>query len=570
MTIQQYASFEAGPAELNATSKLVRAWESKNAKNAAKFGGISLMALSLAACGGSDDTAAVVDGGTAADDATTEDTAATTTTLSTLQAQAATLLTTIAASDVAVEAATITAGSSAAVLAFNDATLAPTTAAAATTSFDALAAAVQNEIDPATSAGNGLEASNGIGLYATTTFETLATMLANDTAVTQAQITALATADASLTAAFAFEAASDSANLVTANVAANAGVALDAVSTPAAAGLAAIGTALGTNVATTILVPDAVAATAAENLAGATAFAGTLQAAMLANDAAYATAFAALTAANATLVTDAILADVQTQIGNADLTQDVNTGLIIAVADAEVTLDASAGAVTVAIGALDPTAAQIINALDGAGANVLVTAVVAAANDQALDAALMAAYEGLLASIDVIAAADASSQVAAIEAANVATVSLGADNIDIDGGVATTGNDVFVFNEANGNMTVGTAATAAAPENVLFGAGDDAVIIAGEYTFVTISTAAEFAALGTTAVGDAATTELFVYQNAATGDTVLSFEENSFDGSTTTGTAMTTLTLTDITWTGVDVNVVDGNTILTEAAAVIA
>ena len=555
---------------MNATSKLVKAWESKNAKNAAKFGGISLMALSLAACGGSDDTAAVVDGGTAADDATTEDTAATTTTLSTLQAQAATLLTTIAASDVAVEAATITAGSSAAVLAFNDATLAPTTAAAATTSFDALAAAVQNEIDPATSAGNGLEASNGIGLYATTTFETLATMLANDTAVTQAQITALATADASLTAAFAFEAASDSANLVTANVAANAGVALDAVSTPAAAGLAAIGTALGTNVATTILVPDAVAATAAENLAGATAFAGTLQAAMLANDAAYATAFAALTAANATLVTDAILADVQTQIGNADLTQDVNTGLIIAVADAEVTLDASAGAVTVAIGALDPTAAQIINALDGAGANVLVTAVVAAANDQALDAALMAAYEGLLASIDVIAAADASSQVAAIEAANVATVSLGADNIDIDGGVATTGNDVFVFNEANGNMTVGTAATAAAPENVLFGAGDDAVIIAGEYTFVTISTAAEFAALGTTAVGDAATTELFVYQNAATGDTVLSFEENSFDGSTTTGTAMTTLTLTDITWTGVDVNVVDGNTILTEAAAVIA
>jgi len=553
---------------MNATSKLVRAWESKNAKNAAKFGGISLMALSLAACGGSDDTAAVVDGGTAADDATTEDTAATTTTLSTLQAQAATLLTTIAASDVAVEAATITAGSSAAVLAFNDATLAPTTAAAATTSFDALAAAVQNEIDPATSAGNGLEASNGIGLYATTTFETLATMLANDTAVTQAQITALATADASLTAAFAFEAASDSANLVTANVAANAGVALDAVSTPAASGLAAIGTALGTNVATTILVPDAVAATAAENLAGATAFAGTLQAAMLANDAAYATAFAALTAANATLVTDAILADVQTQIGNADLTQDVNTGLIIAVADAEVTLDASAGAVTVAIGALDPTAAQIINALDGAGANVLVTAVVAAANDQALDAALMAAYEGLLASIDVIAAADASSQVAAIEAANVATVSLGADNIDIDGGVATTGNDVFVFNEANGNMTVGTAATAAAPENVLFGAGDDAVIIAGEYTFVTISTAAEFAALGTTAVGDAATTELFVYQNAATGDTVLSFEDNAFDGSTTTGTAMTTLTLTDITWTGVDVNVVDGNTILSEAAVI--
>ena len=38
---------------MNATSKLVKAWESKNAKNAAKAGGISMMALSLAACGGS-------------------------------------------------------------------------------------------------------------------------------------------------------------------------------------------------------------------------------------------------------------------------------------------------------------------------------------------------------------------------------------------------------------------------------------------------------------------------------------------------------------------------------------
>ena len=57
MTIQQHASFDSSAAELNATSKLVKAWESKNAKNAAKAGGISLMALSLAACGGSDDVA---------------------------------------------------------------------------------------------------------------------------------------------------------------------------------------------------------------------------------------------------------------------------------------------------------------------------------------------------------------------------------------------------------------------------------------------------------------------------------------------------------------------------------
>jgi len=56
MTIQQHASFDSSAAELNATSKLVKAWESKNAKNAAKAGGISLMALSLAACGGSSST----------------------------------------------------------------------------------------------------------------------------------------------------------------------------------------------------------------------------------------------------------------------------------------------------------------------------------------------------------------------------------------------------------------------------------------------------------------------------------------------------------------------------------
>jgi hypothetical protein len=291
---------------------------------------------------------------------------------------------------------------------------------------------------------------------------------------------------------------------------------------------------------------------------------------MLANDAAYATAFAALTAAQATVVTDAILADVQAQVVAASLTQDATTGLITAVADAEVTLDTAAAAVTAANGALDPTAAQIIDSTDGLANSTTITAIVAAAEDQAIDAAMMAAYEGLLASVDAIAAADASSQVAAIEAGNVATVTLGVDNIDIDGGVATTGNDVFLFNEANGNMTVGTAATAAAPENVLFGAGDDSVIIAGEYTFETIDTAAEFAALGTTAVGNAAVLEVFVYQNATTGDTVLSFEDKSFDGSTTTGTAMTTLTLTDITWTGVDVNVVDGNTILSEVAAVIA
>jgi len=71
MTIQQHASFDSSAAELNATSKLVKAWESKNAKNAARAGGVSLMALSLAACGGSDSTT------TTATDTTTTDTTTT-------------------------------------------------------------------------------------------------------------------------------------------------------------------------------------------------------------------------------------------------------------------------------------------------------------------------------------------------------------------------------------------------------------------------------------------------------------------------------------------------------------
>ena len=56
MTVQQYASFDVEAAQLNspssAISTLVKAWESKNAKRAAKGTSFTLMAVSLAACGG--------------------------------------------------------------------------------------------------------------------------------------------------------------------------------------------------------------------------------------------------------------------------------------------------------------------------------------------------------------------------------------------------------------------------------------------------------------------------------------------------------------------------------------
>ena len=56
MTIQLYDTFKPRLARMNATSKFVKAWESKNAKRALKGGGVSLMALSLAACGDEDTT----------------------------------------------------------------------------------------------------------------------------------------------------------------------------------------------------------------------------------------------------------------------------------------------------------------------------------------------------------------------------------------------------------------------------------------------------------------------------------------------------------------------------------
>ncbi|MDA9047613.1 hypothetical protein N9H68_07360 [Planktomarina temperata] len=93
------------------------------------------------------------------------------------------------------------------------------------------------------------------------------------------------------------------------------------------------------------------------------------------------------------------------------------------------------------------------------------------------------------------------------------------------------------------------------------GVGDDSIVIEGNYAdaqFVTI-TLAEFTSIQTTALGDAAVQEIFVYQNATTGDAVLLFEEETFDGSVTNGAGgMSTLTITDHT---LDLELVDPVTI---------
>ena len=88
MTIQQYASFGADASGLSASSKsssavakMVAAWENKNAKRAMQGTGLTLMAISLTACGGSSTTTT----------ATTATTTTTTTTVVTALSEALTV-----------------------------------------------------------------------------------------------------------------------------------------------------------------------------------------------------------------------------------------------------------------------------------------------------------------------------------------------------------------------------------------------------------------------------------------------------------------------------------------------
>jgi hypothetical protein len=582
MTMKYHASFDTSVAELNATSTLVKAFEAVNNKRAAKGLGMTLMAVSLAACG-SDEVVITTPTG----DVDVTDLVADTTpvALSAVEAQAATLLSTISASDVAVEAATIAAGAAASVMANAGQTLAPATAAAATTDFNAALAEMRTEIitgtydaDVTATTANGLDSfEQSAALYDYTSLSaTLAASLTATQALTAAAKTALAADRAELAAALSFEAAADNNAFLAQAVVVNTAALTTDDHDLGTAAIKSIGTFLGNNNATNLLVADAAAGvTAAQTLAGQIAYAAALETAIFSSSAALAATAAAFTTVQATAVTNAILAAVQ---GVATTTADADSGDILAdtaVVDTIAAIDAALDTAGVGMRIDDVSQGMgvIIMMPFLVGLNAPVAGaehLIELAADAAFDAAIAAELNTLIALADAVSAADETSAVAAIEAGSVATSSLGADNIDIDGGAATAGNDVFIFNEANGNMTIGAAATAAAPGNVLFGAGDDSLIIAGEYTFVTIDTAAAQASLATTAVGDAAVLEVFVFQNATSGDTVLSFEDSAFDGSVTAGVAMTTLTLTDTTFADLELTTVDGNTILAETAAVIA
>ena len=557
MTIQQHATFDSSAAELNATSKLVKAWESKNAKNAAKFGGISLMALSLAACGGSDDTVAVVDGGTAADDTAATDDAATTT-VSDTQKLAAQYLTTISTSDAAVESATITTAASAAVLAANELTVAPTTIAAANTAIAAHHAQVLAEVTTGAGAGgDGLDEAIVLEDIAAALGANFAAMVGDATNVLAADKTAFATADADIRAALAFELSADVATLTGLNNTAGAANTATDEENAVLATVAATGTMVGSNNYTDATTADTTALTAAETLAGQIALATSVNATLLANDETYATAWALLTAAEQAVVVEAIAADAS--ITGANVAQSTTSGAVIGITSVEAIYTAAAGLIAGAdnqtAGLVLPAgavAADLLTAAAGAVINLApagaINAVEAQAEDNAHDAAAVADITALLDAAITVGAAAEAADVAGIQAGLVSTESLGAENIVLATDTVragTDGNDVFLFAENGAAITVGTAATAAAPENVFGGVGTDSIVIEGTYTFVVIDKD-EFDNIQTTNLGNESVLEALVYTDATTGNTVMSFEENAFDGNITNGAgAMTTVTVTD-------------------------
>ncbi|MDA9047614.1 hypothetical protein N9H68_07365 [Planktomarina temperata] len=491
MTIQQHASFDSSAAELNATSKLVKAWESKNAKNAAKFGGISLMALSLAACSGSDDAAAVVDGGTAADDTAADDTAVTTVAAGDVQQLAAQFLTTISTGNEAAAAATITAASSAAVLAANEQTAATasTTQATANTAIEALTTAAYAELGTGNGVGgDGLESAETLVTFATDLGANFAAMVTNASGVTAAQKTAYAAAIAEINDALGFEAQSDAAALVPLFNTAGAGAASTAAEDVVLNTIVATATLVGTNNYIDNAYTDTTALTAAETLAGNQAIATSINATLLANSATYTTAWDLLTAAQQATVIEAIAADA-TITGAASST---TSGAVVGITSYEAVYDAAAliiagdgtgaggGAAGLVLntGGAAGTAHTDVTGATGTEAVVVLAAAGGAvdpiairAEDNAHDAAAMADIAELIASAQAVAATSEAGNIAAIQAGLTNTESLGADNIVLmtaAGRAGTDGNDVFVYAETGGNVTVGTAATALAPENVFW------------------------------------------------------------------------------------------------------
>ena len=139
-------------------------------------------------------------------------------------------------------------------------------------------------------------------------------------------------------------------------------------------------------------------------------------------------------------------------------------------------------------------------------------------------------------------------------------------NVTLATGTTTALSDdsdlVGYITELDNSVVIGTA------EESFGASGTDNLIISGEYSFVTI-TKAQSDAIATTELGEALALEIFVYQNATSGDATLYVERTAGEGNVV-GDTMSAITLTDTTFAELSSIVADGVTILSSETAAVA
>ena len=208
--------------------------------------------------------------------------------------------------------------------------------------------------------------------------------------------------------------------------------------------------------------------------------------------------------------------------------------------------------------ALDAIAGGSLGADDAA-----VQAVMSATYSATVANAVKASFDAVTAAFDDILAAQNSVDVLDVQATIIELENDGTNVAMATGATeAATANDDLIgyVTDLDNSVVIGSAAQA-------FGAnGDDALIIAGEYTFSTI-TEAQSDAIATVSLGDSSALEIFVYQDATSGDAVLHVERTAGEGNVE-GTTMSTITLTDVTFADLGQVVADDVTVLTSAAVI--
>jgi hypothetical protein len=201
-------------------------------------------------------------------------------------------------------------------------------------------------------------------------------------------------------------------------------------------------------------------------------------------------------------------------------------------------------------GSIGGTQAEVITVL---GATYTATAT----------SAIKADFDAVLDALDTVIAAQTAVAALEVEATVIELQNDGTNVVMATGTTAALSDDsdmVGYITDLDNSVTIGSSTES-------FGAsGTDSLIIAGEYTFETI-TEAQHDAIATVELGSASALEIFVYQDATSGDTVLHVERTAGEGNVE-GATMSTITLTDTTFADLSSLVADGVTILSSEAAI--